>query len=267
MKLEEGSIKTDLGKEIIYINKEVQVPPSLFLEVKKSLGLENYPDSSFLIYIFIGIYGIQKLNDLFTFIKNILILPRHVSETYNFITKEDIALVDRLDDLMNQLLGITGADRIAIAKVHNGTYDHTGSHEMKFSMLYEVLSNRGKPTKDKVQNIPLNYIREEILLGSSKEFQRIERTQLDSLCDGYLDKIGIVAKDYKLLSVNKVIYGILDIHYITLPDIDFTEDPKAQKRFNTLLDELELCLQSIILKRTWIQKTFSNIFKIKPVFR
>lgn len=271
MKLEDvNSIVNDTNegfkKDIIIINK-TEKPPSLFLEVKRSLGLENYPDSSFIIYIFVLIFAVEKLNNVLSFVKNVITIPKQVSETYSFITKKDLILIDKLDDLMNQLLGVTGGDRVAIAKIHNGTFDNTGTHQMKFSMIYEVISNRAKPTKSDVQNIPVNYIKEEILLGSSNDFQRIERTKLNSKCDRYLDKIGIVAKDYKLLTVNKIIYGILDIHFITTPEFDYNNNEALLKRFNLLVSSIEECLQSIILKRTLIQKMFSNIFKVDTVFK
>ena len=252
--------------ETVNIKREVVEPPSILYEVKRSLGLEKYPDSSFLIYVFITIYGIQKLNDLFTFIKNVIVLPKQVAETYNFITKEDIALVDKVDDLMNQLMGLTGADRLLIAKVHNGTYDHTGSHEMKFSVIYEVV-DRLPFAKSDIQNIPINYIREEILLGSWDEYQRIERSELDSVCDKYLDRIGIKAKDYKLLAINNIIYGIIDLHYIEVPDFDFSKNKLIERRANKISKEIEACLERILLKRNWFQKLFSKIFKVNSMFK
>lgn len=253
-------------KETERIEVYTRPEPSLFYELKKTIGVENYSDTNFLLYIIIIIFGIQKLTELYKFITGVLILPKQVADAYNFITKEDIILLDRIDDLMHQLMGVTGADRIAIAKIHNGTYDNTGSHQMKFSIIYEV-TDRLASTKDIVQNIPLNYIKEEILLGSWHEYQRVERSNLDSLCDTFLDKIGIKAKDYKLLAVNKIIYGILDIHYIELPLVDFTQNKQLERRVIKITKEIEECLELIILKRNWIQKIFSKVFKINPVFK
>ena len=240
--------------------------PSLFYELKKVIGVEAYSDTSFLLYVLISLYGFQKLTELYKFISGLLVLPKQVAEVYNFITKEDIILLDKIDDLMQKLMGVTGADRIAIAKIHNGTYDITGSHQMKFSIIYEV-TDRLAPIKESTQNIPLDYIKEEIVLGSWTYFERYERTELNSLCDKYLDKIGIKAKDYKLLAINKVIYGVIDIHYIELPEVDFLYNKTLQKRVNKITKEIEECLESILLKRNWLQKLFSKTFKINPVFK
>ncbi len=271
-------IKTSNGKEdidVINIKTEIKQPPSLLTDLKKTVGLDQYSDTSFILYILLFFFGVQKINELLSFIKNLLTLPKKVEETYNFITKEDIKLLDKLDDLMNQLLGITGADRIAIAKIHNGTYDNTGSHQMKFSIVYEVVSVRAKTTKNEVQDVPINFIKEEISQGSTRYFQRVERSNLNSLCDLYLDKIGIQCKDYKLLSFNKQIYGIIDIHWIVIPEVNYFEDAYTRNRFNTVIASLEDTLQSILLKTNWLQnfirstkrfpsktsKFISNIFK------
>jgi len=275
MKLEvfERNLHADASIKVIESPKNVETikiiskqEPSLFFELKKLIGVEAYSDTSFLLYVLISLYGFQKLTELYKFIVNIIALPKQVSEVYNFITKEDIILLDKIDDLMHQLMGVTGADRIAIAKIHNGTYDVTGSHQMKFSIIYEV-TDRLSPIRHNTQNIPLDYIKEEIVLGSWLTFERYERSSLDSLCDLYLDKIGIKAKDYKLLAINKVIYGILDIHYIELPHVDFTQNKQLERRVVKITKEIEECLESILLKRNWAQKLFSKTFKINPLFR
>lgn len=239
---------------------------SLFYELKKTMGIEKYSDTNFLLYILIVLYVLQKLVEFYKLVKGILVLPKQVAEVYNFITKEDLILLDKIDDLMQRLMGVTGADRIAIAKIHNGTYDNTGSHQMKFSVIYEV-TDRLSSSKESIQNVPINYIKEEIILGSFNEYQRIERSDLDSYCDVYLDKIGIKAKDYKLLAINRVIYGIMDIHYIELPEFDFTKNKQLERRVIKITKEIEECLQTILLKRNWSQKIFSKLFKINPTFK
>lgn len=249
--------------EVINIKTEIKQPPSLLIDLKRAVGLDQYSDTSFILYILLFFFGVQKLNELFSFIKNLLMIPKKVEDTYNFITKEDIKLLDKLDDLMNQLLGITGADRIVIAKVHNGTYDNTGAHEMKFSIVYEVVSYRAKSTKKDVQNIHINYIKEEISQGSNKHFQRIERSDLNSLCDLYLDKIGIQCKDYKLLTFNKQIYGILDIHWTVKPSNNYYDDPYTKNRFNVIVSSMEETLQSIIIKSNWL-RDFIKLVKKAP---
>lgn len=248
--------------EVINIKTEIRQPPSLLVDLKKALGLGQYSDTNVVLYILLFVFGVEKLNNLFSFIKNLLTIPKKVEDTYNFITKEDIKLLDKLDDLMNQLLGITGADRIAIAKIHNGTYDNTGSHKMKFSIVYEVVSYRAKPTKKDVQNIPINYIKEEIAQGSNRYFQRIERSDLDSLCDLYLDKIGIQCKDYKLLTFNKQIYGILDIHWIVTPSNNYYDDAYTKNRFNVIVSSLEETIQSIIIKGNWLRHIIKFVKKV-----
>lgn len=258
----EKEVKGGKDVDIINIKTEVKQPPSLIVDLKKALGLEEYSDTSIILYLIMISLGVQKINEFISFIKNLLTLPKKVEETYNFITKEDIQLLDKLDDLMNQLLGITGADRIAIAKIHNGTYDNTGAHQMKFSIVYEVVSARTKSTKKDVQNIPINFIKEEISGGSSRFFQRIERSNLNSLCDTYLDKIGIQCKDYKLLSFNKQIYGIFDIQWIIKPDINYFEDTYTRDRANMIVSSIEDTIQSILLKTNWLQNLANKVKKI-----
>lgn len=242
--------------------------PSLFYDFKKSLGLENYTDGSFILYFFLIAFTIEKLNNLFTFVKTLLVLPKQITKTYNFITKEDLLLLDKLDDLMNQLLGLTAADRIAIAKIHNGTYDHTTAHQMKFSMIYEVINDKTKSTKARIQSIPLNYIKDEIMLGSIKDYQRFDRSNLDTMCDLYLDSVGLSAKYYKLLALNKDIYGVIEIQFTNVPDEDFLDNKIVKKRVYKISKDIEDCLQSIILKRTWFQKTFSKLLvNSNPLFK
>lgn len=254
------------NKEESIIIKEPS-PPSMFYEFKRSLGLEGYSDGSFILYFFLIVFIIQKVNDLFSFIKNIVELPKQVIDTYHYVTKEDLILLDRIDDLMNQLLGVLDADRIAVAKIHNGTYDNTNAHIMKFSMIYEVISNKVIANKSLVQNISLDFIKEEISLGSTECFQRFDRSKLDSLCDLYLDRIGINTKYYKLLSIKNRIYGMLEIHLVDEPKDDFTIDRALSKRVYKITNELEDCLQSILIKRTWLQKTVARVFKINNLFK
>ena len=138
---------------------------------------------------------------------------------------------------------------------------------MKFSMIYEVTSDKIKPTKSKIQSIPLNFIRDEITLGSVKDYQRFDRGNLDSMCDLYLDRVGLSTKYYKLLAVNKDIYGVIEIHLINPPDEDFLENKSLKKRVYKISKDMEDCLQSIILKRTWIQKAFNKVFNNNPLFK
>jgi hypothetical protein len=236
-------------------------------QIKRSLNLDYVSDNGVLLYIILAILSIQKLSELYSLFFKVINVPKNVAESYNFITKEDVRLRNKLDDLMQQLLGITCADRIAIAKIHNGTYDVTGAHQMKFSVVYEVVSDRGVLTKETVQNIDIDYIKEEILLGSYNNYERITRSDLDSACDLYLDKIGIIAKDYKLLSINKIIYGIIDIQYISLYGLDFIDNKALENRVMKITSQIEDCLQSIILKRNWAQKLFSKVFKLHPIFK
>lgn len=241
--------------------------PSIFYDFKKGLGLEGYSDGSFILYFFLIVFIVQKANDLFTFIKNILVLPKQVMDTYHYVTKEDLILLDKIDDLMNQLLGMLDADRIAIAKIHNGTFDNTNAHLMKFSMIYEVKSEKVSAQKSKVQNIPINYIKEEISLGSAEFFQRLDRTDLESKCDMYLDSIGLTTKYFKLLSINKDIYGVIEIHFVDSPNIDFITDKTLSKRVYKSVRQLENSLQSVLLKMNWVQKTASKMFKINNLFK
>ena len=241
--------------------------PSIFYDFKKGLGLEGYSDGSFILYFFLIVFIVQKANDLFTFIKNILVLPKQVMDTYHYVTKEDLILLDKIDDLMNQLLGMLDADRIAIAKIHNGTFDNTNAHLMKFSIIYEVTSERVSAQKSKVQNIPINYIKEEISLGSAEFFQRLDRTDLESKCDMYLDSIGLTTKYFKLLSINKDIYGVIEIHFVDSPNIDFITDKTLSNRVYKSVRQLENSLQSVLLKMNWVQKTASKMFKINNLFK
>lgn len=243
------------------------IPPSKFYDFKKAVGLENYSDGSFILYFFLIVFIIQKTNDIVTIINNVIILPKQVIDTYHYITKEDLIIQDRIDDLMNQLLGVLDADRITIAKIHNGTFDHTNSHQMKLSMIYEVVSNDTKSNKKEIQNIPLNSIKKEIELGSTVSYKKFDETDLEYTINSYIDKVDITTKYYKLLAVNKDIYGILEIHLINKPSEDFLCNKSLTKRVYKISNELEDCLQSILLKRTWIQKTFSKIFKFNPLYR
>jgi hypothetical protein len=263
--------KTKEEPNTTIINNKTEIvrttTPSIFYEFKKGLGLEGYSDGSFILYFFLTVFVIQKANDLFNFIKNIIVLPKQVIDTYHYVTKEDLILLDKIDDLMNQLLGMLDADRIAIAKIHNGTYDNTNAHLMKFSMIYEVISERVTPQKLKVQNIPINYIKEEISLGSVDVFQRLDRTDLESRCDLYLDSVGLTTKYFKLLSVNKDIYGVIEIHFVNNPIRDFLIDRALSKRVYKNVKELEDCLQSILLKMNWMQKTVGRLFKLNNLFK
>jgi hypothetical protein len=243
------------------------IPPSKFYDFKKAVGLENYSDGSFILYFFLIVFIIQKTKDIVTIINNVIILPKQVIDTYHYITKEDLIIQDRIDDLMNQLLGVLDADRITIAKIHNGTFDHTNSHQMKLSMIYEVISNDTKSNKKEIQNIPLNTIKKEIELGSTVSYKKFNETDLEYTVNSYIDKVDLTTKYYKLLAVNKDIYGILEIHLINKSSEDFLCNKSLTKRVYKISNELEDCLQSILLKRTWIQKTFSKIFKFNPLFR
>lgn len=266
--------KTKEEPNTTIINNKTEIvrttTPSIFYEFKKGLGLEGYSDGSFILYFFLTVFVIQKANDLFNFIKNIIQLPKQVADTVNFITREDLILLDKIDDLMNQLLGMLDADRIAIAKIHNGTYDHTNAHLMKFSMIYEVISERVSPQKPRVQNIPINYIKEEISLGSISNFDRMDRSDLESKCDIYLDSIGLTTKYFKLLSINNNsnnIYGVIEIHFVDTPSRDFITDRALSKRVYKLIRQLEDYLQTILLKRTWIQRTVGKMFNINNLFK
>jgi hypothetical protein len=243
------------------------IPPSKFYDFKKAVGLENYSDGSFILYFFLIVFIIQKTKDIVTIINNVIILPKQVIDTYHYITKEDLIIQDRIDDLMNQLLGVLDADRITIAKIHNGTFDHTNSHQMKLSMIYEVLSDGTKSNKKEIQNIPLKSIKKEIELGSTVSYKKIDEIDSEYTVNSYIDKVDSTTKYYKLLAINKDIYGILEIHLINKSSEDFLCNKSLTKRVYKISNELEDCLQSILLKRTWIQKTFSKIFKFNPLYR
>lgn len=141
---------------------------------------------------------------------------------------------------------------------------------MKFSMIYEVISERVSPQKPRVQNIPINYIKEEISLGSISNFDRMDRSDLESKCDIYLDSIGLTTKYFKLLSINNNsnnIYGVIEIHFVDTPSRDFITDRALSKRVYKLIRQLEDYLQTILLKRTWIQRTVGKMFNINNLFK
>lgn len=253
-----NDINKNTAHETVECNKNISPIKIINDDVHFDMSNPLFLALSFLLLI-------KILGNTFELIKNIINLEEGIKSTYKFITRQDVVLIDKIDDLMNQLLAITGADRVIIAKIHNGTYDAAGNHEMKFSAVYEVVSVRAKSIKNEAQNIPIDYIKEEILIGDDNNFERfVRRDDIDSECNKYLDKIGIIGKDYKLLSMKgpakHIIYGIIDLHYINLPINDLQKDAELRKNVMAITMRLEDCLIEQYIKKK--DMSFYNIWRI-----
>lgn len=209
--------------------------PSFVEQIQKQIDFSdgiNGTEAFFLLLIFTLI--ISKFTSAIEPAKKVI-------ESLTYVSKEDLELLNDIENCMQRLMSATQSDRIIIGLFHNGTTDKLGFHEKKISAIFEV-TDRLKPTKDQVQSIPIDFVKEEILLADDKYFQTYKRGNLHSRCDEYLDRIGIVRKDFKLLKDNRSIYGLINIHFLVEPEEHYLDNPSRIKQISYITSQLEYFL-------------------------
>lgn len=166
---------------------------------------------------------------------------RSASAKFVFVSKEELRLKNEIDALCNRLMSIMGADRVILGFFHNGTKNALGIHEKKVSAMFEV-TDRLRPIKDQVKSVPIEKVNAELSLCDTK-WQTIVRTDRETLCDQYLDRVDSCQKDFKFLSKGNNNIGIINVFYLTPPEthfLDETEDGlKMLRQVNVLMSKLE----------------------------
>jgi len=176
----------------------------------------------------------------------IVITGRKVYHSLIYINKDELKLQVELQKLLEQILAVSYGDRVIIGLFHNGTKDNLGFHLQKMSVYAEAHTDNLPPQKPQLQCIPVDYIREEILIADSEYYQTIKRGTLDSMCDKHMDDIGIIRKDSRTFrGVKREIYGIINIHYAQEPEGLWQDDLHRERQVNKITSRIQQILERI----------------------
>lgn len=226
--------QADTGKPVISVPSQGNPIDNFF---KQRIDLSNGVGVGELFWIITSLAVTGRLLFLIPMYK----AARSASANFVFVSKEELRLKNEIEALSNRLMSIMGADRVVLGFFHNGTKNALGIHEKKVSAMFEV-TDRLRPIKDLVKSIPIEKINSELSLCDSK-WQTIQRTERETLCDQYLDRVDSCRKDFKFLSKGPNNIGMINVFYLTEPNIHFldeTEDALAKlKQVNVLMSKLE----------------------------
>lgn len=184
-----------------------------------------------LITAILGVDSIKRLKN--TAQKNII----------SKITPQDLEHDQRIQACMNRILGITDADRVAIALFTNGNDAHIFPFKY-FSVLWEVCNNGIANTS--YQKVPLLKIKEELQKCFKADGKFVHYRVTDNLpepCKNYLVTNNIHTVLSRLIGSEKDGYsGIMSIH--------FSEDIEFPKSTMDRIDSLFMTLESMLDKKT-----------------
>jgi len=236
------------------------------IKVKNDFNLNTSTEVNVILYLLILYLVSSKVVELWSALVSLFVIPKKLMGAYSYFTKEDLLILVKVDNLMHELMGASGADRVTIAKFHNGTTDKTGMHQTKLSIMYETNKNL-IPIKSIVQDVLIENIKEELTYGSTYNYTRIIRGPNDAPIDRYFDRYSIEAKDYKLLEISNYVYGILELHYTDIPTYHWDEHKDLNRRIKSITTELEIELESLMINTSWLQRLYSrSMKKIKSIF-
>lgn len=138
-------------------------------------------------------------------------------------------------DLLAQLAVLSGADRVVLGILHNGSIGLRGMEFHKLHILYAYEALGVSPLPELGKDIPVQTIMElRNLLDSPDGTYEIFAENAQNGCKQYLDSRGISCIRNELLSIGGVPIGILSKHYCYSDPV-----PPEPKREYDLLSELK----------------------------
>lgn len=167
-------------------------------------------------------------------------IDKLTKSSYSFLTKSYFKEVKYVEDILENILLLTEADRVCVGVFHNG--DKWGSfHFMKMSIIYEAKRPGIQSFKKTFQSVPIERLIEEIKSVSEGYFSLFNKSDSLSVgCQQHMDANGISAISSRLISKNQDkesdrVIAVINCHKITGSfDQELFEQPEVVREFNRL---------------------------------
>lgn len=197
-------------------------------------------------------------------------LPLPLLDILAKVVKQDVNENNRIENVLRELRGITGCQR-AVIGIFQVASPNGLIHFKKMSFRYEACSNNTGSLKKFLYDID-SRIYEQITCDAmvnsqsdcdaSDKFTKFSRYDLglNSEFCRYMDFIGLRTVYSRLLFTGKqakdrVYYGIVELHFTSEPDNDFMADKELKDRVEEVFNNLSVCLDYIVIKRSRIPVT------------
>jgi len=253
--------------------------------------MSTYDNSSIIEEIDAGQELIQKVKDnppihfadyLEIFISSIILIiaiytKLGVSETstsnmIRYISKKELGQTEEIEDTLKEFLWISHADRVCVGIFHNG--QRVGQlHYDKVSVFYEETGPNIKYIKHNIQNVNLSKVYKHIINtpeNSFSKFSRDDDAATNINFSKFLDSISINTVYSRLLidpkslegkNDEKLIYGIVELHYIDSPGKDKLIDPIKVRELDIVFNKLAALLDTRIRKTNKLTQFITNAIK------
>jgi hypothetical protein len=167
------------------------------------------------------------------------------SNIISYITTLDINQTAIIENILNKILGLSGANRVAIAMFHNG-FSVGGEHLpfKEFTLTYEARKPGTTSLKSVIRKIPLSKLSRQLDKITNSEFTKcIYSEVVDIECKQYMSSVGLECVYSRLLANKNGIYGIIELHYFKENDAEL--DKEALNKIELIYAELLRCLNYI----------------------
>lgn len=158
------------------------------------------------------------------------------------LTKKYFKEIDFVEDLLEELLLLTKADRVCVGVFHNGqVWGHF--HFMKMTIAYEACKHGISSIKKLYANVPIEKIKNQLQIVNVDEFSIFNRNDnLEPECVRYLDSQNLKGILSRLLTNKKgEVIAILEAQrlcgYFGKEDLS---DSRLEPTFNRLMHNLSL---------------------------
>jgi len=229
----------------------LEIIPFLQKNIDFSNGINTF---EFLLLAMIGFIAISRIVPLIT-------IGKKTANALTYVSKEELKNIKDIENTCYSLMAISQCDRVFISFFHNGSTDILGLHHKKSSVYFEV-SRSLASIKDKYQNVPIDRIKD-VLALLTNDYQHASRSPDNTVEDSFLDRLGIEAKDEKLIKLNGKNVGALSLHYLNAPsDNHWLQDKKQKQEISYYTNILESQLENLIYPNQPRWKRFlTGIFK------
>lgn len=165
-------------------------------------------------------------------------LDKLLKSSYTLLIKSYIKEVKYVEDILENILLLTKADRVCVGVFHNG--DNWGSfHFLKMSIIYEATKPGIQSFKKRFQAVPIENILTEIKNITSTEFKVFTYSEdLSQGCKQHMDASGLSSIASRLISKGENednIIAVINCHKVTgnFSGVAFSE-PDIEREFNRL---------------------------------
>lgn len=170
----------------------------------------------------------------------------------------------RLDQILAQIAGIVGANRVTLATFHNGDIDENGFHLQKISTSNSFTSP-GYTLPTPIYNVPIKKLLPTLQpMISADGWLRSDSSDdaLPQACREYLLTKGISTLVDRMIFVGYLPVGIISIQFVSRDSAgDFTlAEDKSVEKVNALYEEIVSILKRRIVDPGPVQAIFGKVF-------